>query len=1132
MGSGDTLNVVWWSMLVFLFGIGLFPLTARIFGKFGTGGFIISQALGIILTSLVIWTFTYMQITRFNLPCVIGVYAVIAAACWGIKPLRKAALAKLSEPVFVERAVLEETAFVVIFCLMCYFKGFLSEINGQEKYMDYGFILSMLRNDTLPAKDMWLSGNSINYYYFGQFLWALVIKCSMIKPAIAYNIAMCTATALPFAMAFSFGTMLIETAIQHGFHDSPIPKYLGGTLTAFAVSIWGNSHSFFYDPDSIGNNIVPVFAKLGCEVGDYKNFFYPDSTRYIGYNPKITNAGGDFTIEEFPFYSYLIGDLHAHVISMMIVLVIACLMLAFINSAAYPNGAEMKLKRTLANLKAGGRLAEEFKVTLTLPFILSAVLLGVAQMTNYWDFLFYFIFISMASLIVNVRISKVFTDLWGAIYFVMNTAFILSFYLLGGSNPLLLISLEAILMVFAYLFSVLDPCALTRTSFQMSFMFTIAHVAALPFNLKFDMISNSLSRVINNSTIYQLFILWGTHVIIGVVFFVWVLVTKNYRLSGGKGKAAPSGDVVTEDMNHNGWTNPVQKFFGTRNIADVFVCGIVVVGIMFIIAPEIFYVKDIYTDGYLRSNTMFKFTFAAFIMLSEAMCYAATRLIWFVNKKGLYSTPALITGFVSIILMVIPGHYPLAALQQREILHLIGAVGVDNDEQRMAVRPENRLVRGDDSVAVLLVLIHQLKQGLCRRVRAVEHDLAGRFELARDAADADGSAERVQIRDAVPHDEDAGGILDELAQGVCHDAGFDLGARFDLAAAPAVELEVHAIFEHGLIAAAAERHVDAEHGEVEVLLIAGAVAPDAHGERGADADGVDDAVHALEQGAELVRAHGGEIAVLENEEIAVAVIVTEEAVLPLAPLQELILDLLDEIVALAVGQTADELVVVVDDEEGDVRAGIVILPAQRLVLRDVYPVGDGHDSGLVLLRADEVAVHLIFPILDLHEIGAAAVPVHKPAAGEPGDDVRDAHLHRGAAHAADLEEGLVRPDDLRIRRAEDRHRQGEVLQRAALRRVRGEGDALDIALQRLAVRAARNQRIDDERENDPHLRQRQPQTIREKERGDGKEDEKDQKQSGIRHECLRDFHRRGSKLLLRPVRPGHDEPLLSKNSRL
>ena len=664
MGSGDTVNVVLWSMLIFLFGIGVFPLTARIFNKFGSGGFIISQALGIILTSLVIWTFTYMQITRFNLPCVIGAYVVISAVCWGIKPLRKAALSKLSEPMFVERAVIEETAFVVIFCLMCYFKGYLSDINGQEKYMDYGFIMSMLRNDTLPAKDMWLAGSNINYYYFGQFLWALVIKCSQIKPAIAYNIAMCTATALPFAMAFSFGTMLIETAINHGFHDSPIPKYLGGTLTAFAVSIWGNSHSFFYDPDSIGNSLVPLFAKMGCEVGDYEHFFYPDSTRYIGYNPKIANAGGDFTIEEFPFYSYLIGDLHAHVISMMIILVIACLMLAFINAAAYPNGAEMKLKRSFDNLKPGGRLAEEFKVTLTIPFVLSAVLLGVAQMTNYWDFLFYFIFCSMAALIVNVRVSRVFADLWGSIYFVMNTAFILSFYLLSGSDPLLLISLESILMVFAYLFCVLDPCALTRTSFQMSFMFTVAHIAALPFNLKFEMISNSLRRVVNNSTVYQLFILWGTHVIIGVVFFAWVLFTKNYRLTGGKGKAA-NADAPTEDMNHNGWTNPVQKFFGTRNIADVFVCGIVVVGIMFIIAPEIFYVWDIYTEGYLRSNTMFKFTFAAFIMLSEAMCYAATRFIWFVNKKGHYSTPALITGFICIILMVIPGHYTLAGLQQR-----------------------------------------------------------------------------------------------------------------------------------------------------------------------------------------------------------------------------------------------------------------------------------------------------------------------------------------------------------------------------------------------------------------------------------------------------------------------------------
>lgn len=671
MGGRDTVSVLNWSILLFLFGVGVFPLAAKIFGKFGSGGFILSQVMGIILTSLLVWTLTYIGISRFSLPFVIGEFVLISAVCWGLKPLRESALAKLAEPLFTERAVIEELAFVLIFCLMCYFKGFLPYINGdngQEKFMDYGFILSMLRSDRLPANDMWLAGESINYYYFGQFMWALVIKCSFIKPAVAYNLALCSATALPFAMSFSFGTMLIESAVRHGFHESAIPKYLAGAFTGFAVSIWGNSHSFFYDSGAMGHGLMPLFQKLGFNVGDTSNFFYPDSTRYIGHNPEIAANGGDFTIHEFPFYSYLIGDLHAHVISMIIIILVACLMLAFIDSAEYPDIKEMKLVRSFSSLKpSGGRLAEEYKNTLTLPFILSVVMLGAAQMTNYWDFLFYFIFCSMAVLIVNTRISKVFADVWGILYFMINTAFILSFYLVGGSDPLLLIALESLLMVFAYLFSVLDPCALSRTSFQMSFMFTAAHLVALPFNLKFDMISNTLGKVKNTSDPYQLFILWGTHVIICVVFFVWVLVTKNYHFTGTTKKSAgkASEKVITEDMNRNGWSNPVQKFFGERNIIDVFVCGITVVGILFLIAPEIFYVRDIYTDGYLRSNTMFKFTFAAFIMLSEAMCYAAVRLIWFVKKNGTFSSPALIAGFISVILMVIPAHYTYVALYQR-----------------------------------------------------------------------------------------------------------------------------------------------------------------------------------------------------------------------------------------------------------------------------------------------------------------------------------------------------------------------------------------------------------------------------------------------------------------------------------
>ena len=103
MGAKDAVSVLLWSVLVFVFGIGVFPLTSRIFSKFGSGGFILSQALGIILTSLVVWTLTYIGISKFSLPFIIAAFVFITAICWGLKPLRESALSKLTEPLFIKQ---------------------------------------------------------------------------------------------------------------------------------------------------------------------------------------------------------------------------------------------------------------------------------------------------------------------------------------------------------------------------------------------------------------------------------------------------------------------------------------------------------------------------------------------------------------------------------------------------------------------------------------------------------------------------------------------------------------------------------------------------------------------------------------------------------------------------------------------------------------------------------------------------------------------------------------------------------------------------------------------------------------------------------------------------------------------
>ena len=667
MGSKDTASCLWWAFFLLIIGLVTLPLAAKLWEDFSSGGFFLSQPMGLIFTCLVLWTLTHLKIFKLNILCIILSAAVVAALCYAPKTFRKALVNKLNTKGFIEAIVIEETAFLVIFFLMCYFKGFLPDINGQEKYMDYGFLMSMQRNSSLPANDMWLSGYSINYYYFGQFIWAVVMKATGINTGVAYNLAMCSATAIPFAMSFSIGKFLIEASIKKGFIENKWVKYVAGLLTGCAVSLWGNSHSFFYDENSIGNSFLGVFKKWGINVGRTDSFFYPDSTRYIGWNPEVTTNGGDFTIEEFPFYSYIVGDLHAHVISMMIVLLISAVILSLLCKVSLPGKEEASVRFTLDNLSAGkSRLAPEFEKTITLHLVLCAILLGCAQMTNYWDFLIYFVFCSMGFLIINTIQTPVFTNISGALIFLVNVGGILLIYLAQGSNPLLLYSLESILMVAVFLFCVVSPTALPRTSFQMSFLFSFATLTALPFNMNFDMISNSLGKVKNHSSLYQLFILYGTHIIITVFFMVLVFASKNYRyvsIIKAKKKETPVNTDVIGDENK--YYNPIQAFFARRNLIDIFVCGMTIVGIMLIAAPEIFYVRDIYTGGYLRSNTMFKFTFAAFIILSIAMVYAVIRLVWFVNKKGRYSTGLFAVAILFAIMLLVPAHYTMAALKQR-----------------------------------------------------------------------------------------------------------------------------------------------------------------------------------------------------------------------------------------------------------------------------------------------------------------------------------------------------------------------------------------------------------------------------------------------------------------------------------
>jgi YYY domain-containing protein len=677
MDRDNALFILRWYLMLFLMGIVTFPFAAYIFKGHGTGGFFQSKVLCLTGTSLLVWTLTYMKLFRFDSVFVMAAMVLLAAACYIPGAFRDALAKKISEDHFIEKLVTEETIFCVMFVLLCFFKGMLPDINGQEKFMDYGFIMSMLRNPSLPAADMWMSGYSINYYYFGQFIYALLIKISGIRPGVGYNLAMCSAIALPFGLCYSIGTYLIDGARRNGLVCPKAISPVTGLLTAFAAMIFGNSHSWYYDPDSIGHGFLEWFKKtkiFGIDPGNIDSFFYPDSTRYIGYNPDSSQiegiySGADRTIEEFPFYSYLIGDLHAHVVSTMIVLLIMSVCIALLVRAAdtlmtevIPSGGEVLIP--LIAVKKDKRKAFVFynMIRVISPELtLIGVLLGCAQMTNYWDFLIYFIFASMTLIVVMTIRSHRFSTICGALSFLAGIIGILGVYLTSGQSPVLHLALQACVLIVEALLAVLFPCALSRTSFGMSFIFTLATLTALPFNMHFDMISNTIAECVNHSSLFQLYILWGIHVFIVLVFIVITVIFKNTEYDGKH----MSSDIFMSSRLDPSHTNVVSRFVLSRNVMDIFVCGMAITGILMLIAPEIFYVRDIYTGGYLRANTMFKFTYAGFIILSVAMIYSIARMYFVVSSDGRFSKLCLRLAIGLTILLMIPAHYPLLALKQR-----------------------------------------------------------------------------------------------------------------------------------------------------------------------------------------------------------------------------------------------------------------------------------------------------------------------------------------------------------------------------------------------------------------------------------------------------------------------------------
>ncbi|MBI4037213.1 hypothetical protein HY385_02215 [Candidatus Daviesbacteria bacterium] len=303
--SADLINIFYWWVFWLLISIIFLPLTRCFFAPFFDQGYAFAKILGILLISFGAWILGSLHILPFSAVSLFIIWLTLAITNSIIFYRHKTHTFPLK--IFV----LEEGLFLGGLIFWAFVRTHEPSIHGLEKFMDFGFINSILRSSYFPPADMWMSSLPINYYYFGHLMAAVGIKMTGLSPAVAYNLILATIFGLTLSASFSIGANLVA-------RYSPLATrfiILGGFLSSFLVTLGGNLHTIYlFFQSYLPDQPIP-FWKLIFGF-NFSSYWYPNATRFIPY-----------TIHEFPSYSFVVADLHGHVLSIPLVLLTIALLI-------------------------------------------------------------------------------------------------------------------------------------------------------------------------------------------------------------------------------------------------------------------------------------------------------------------------------------------------------------------------------------------------------------------------------------------------------------------------------------------------------------------------------------------------------------------------------------------------------------------------------------------------------------------------------------------------------------------------------------------------------------------------------------------------------------------------------------
>jgi len=319
----------------------------------------IALAAGPALVVLPLWwvgMLSGIPFTRVTLFLVSSLLALVSA---GLIIARGQSWQSLTEIVTAWPLLLVHTGAFALYAL---FRSYNPAIRYTEKPMELAFLSAAWANPHLPPPDPWFAGRPINYYTFGYVEFGAIAKTLGCQPEFAFNLALASLFASAVTAAY-VATWLLAT--RYGAKA----RVLAGVLALFllvGIGNWQTAWLLLQDPR--GALAASWWAGPGWQASRVivDSGFPWDST------PRPT-------INEFPSFSFVLGDLHPHILSLPLYLSFLIVLIALAQAARVPEPLTPPIDKSTCHRSQAHVGRERW----TFP-LLAGIFLGCLWITNTW----------------------------------------------------------------------------------------------------------------------------------------------------------------------------------------------------------------------------------------------------------------------------------------------------------------------------------------------------------------------------------------------------------------------------------------------------------------------------------------------------------------------------------------------------------------------------------------------------------------------------------------------------------------------------------------------------------------------------------------------------------------------------